>query len=114
MFWLDRELLHRELVSSAAALSRNHPNVREVILFGSAAQGRATAHSDVDIAIIVDGTERRFIDRPAEFTRHFSHIGMGVDVFVYTEEEIQAGMGAGPGALARGTILFRRKGERRQ
>jgi len=36
-------------------------------------------------------TELPFIDRPIRFRDYFSDIGVGADLFVYTEQELAAG-----------------------
>jgi predicted nucleotidyltransferase len=66
----------------------NTPSVEKILLFGSAATGRATPASDVDIIIIVTTCENRFIDRAADFIDYFSEIDLSVDIFVYTKDEI--------------------------
>ena len=38
-----------------ADIGRQIPEVRLLVLFGSAATGRARAHSDVDVAVLCDG-----------------------------------------------------------
>ena len=69
-------------------LSEEHAEVRKVILFGSAAAGNNLPSSDVDILIIVAHSSERFIDRADYFIDYFIPIGVPVDVFVYTENEV--------------------------
>lgn len=47
--------------------------------------------SDADILIVVRGSDTPFIDRASRFRDYFADIGLGVDLFVYTEQEIAAG-----------------------
>jgi predicted nucleotidyltransferase len=62
-----------------------------VILFGSVAADRALPSSDADILIVVRDSDLPFIDRAGRFRDYFSDIGVGVDLFVYTEQEVAAG-----------------------
>lgn len=44
---------HRKVAERFAELLRRIPSVQKVILFGSVAEGRATADSDIDIAVVM-------------------------------------------------------------
>ncbi|MFB3905281.1 MAG: nucleotidyltransferase domain-containing protein [Acidobacteriota bacterium] len=59
-----------------------------IVLFGSAARGRTTPHSDLDILVVVkDGSHRR---RVAENVyRSFSGIGVAIDIVVVTESDVR-------------------------
>lgn len=46
-------LPHRKVAERFAELVSGMPNVQKVILFGSVAEGRATADSDIDIAVVL-------------------------------------------------------------
>lgn len=89
VFWLDKELVKKRIHKAAKKASSENPGVEEVILFGSLAEDRATAFSDADILIIVKESTKRFIDRPLDFIKYFQHIGIEVDLFVYTRKEIE-------------------------
>lgn len=89
--WLDRDQLEVNLRSAVAALAAERSEVRKVILFGSAAKAATTPASDVDLALIVDETRERFIDRPAPYQPFFDDIGLGVDLVVYTLKEYRRG-----------------------
>lgn len=62
-----------------------------MILFGSVASDRALPSSDADILVVVRDTDLPFIDRAGRYRDCFSRIGVGVDLFVYTEQELAAG-----------------------
>ncbi len=91
VFWLDSDLVirmagerARELVASGRA--------ETVILFGSIAAGRAVPGSDADILVIVrDGKvcENNLRD---EFIRHFSGIGVPVDLFLFREGDPESSL----------------------
>ena len=76
-------------LASIRRILRNK-NVCKAILFGSAARGQDTRKSDLDIMIIRD-TGKRFFDRFDEFNEIFEVAkGRGVDLLIYTPEELQA------------------------
>jgi predicted nucleotidyltransferase len=83
------------------------PNILKVILFGSFAEGRAVPGSDVDILIVLRRDSRRIMDRSPEFLEKFSGIGIGVDVFAYTVDELDNPLVKN--AMASGKVLFERK-----
>jgi predicted nucleotidyltransferase len=88
IFWLDREGLVANLGDAATELGASRPEVQEVILFGSAAAGTAVPGSDADVLIVVSDSPVRPIDRPAPYQPFFQSIGVGVDLFVVTREEM--------------------------
>ena len=59
--------------------------VREAYLFGSFAEGKCTAWSDLDIVIIQE-SEKPFIERPFDF-QEIQDLGFPVDILVYTPQE---------------------------
>ncbi|RME50193.1 MAG: nucleotidyltransferase domain-containing protein [Caldilineae bacterium] len=65
-------------------------NAEQVILFGSHARGEAHAESDVDLLIIADSHEPRF-KRARKLYKLFSPYPFGMDLLVYTPEEVEAG-----------------------
>lgn len=84
--------------------------MEEVVLFGSAAEGRALPSSDVDLLIVVSQADQPFLHRPARFAGHFRKVGLAVDLFVYTREEVrQADIPLARSALRRGVVLFARR-----
>lgn len=59
----------------------------QIILFGSYARGDADAQSDIDLLIV----ENEVADRGQEMlrlTRSIGYLGLGVDVLVYSEQEV--------------------------
>ena len=107
VFWLDRNLLKSRIRRAAGNLSRNDEEVVRVVLFGSVATGRALPSSDADILIVVRDSDLPFIDRASRFREYFAGIGVGVDLFVYTEQELAAGtIPLAANALRTGIDLF--------
>jgi predicted nucleotidyltransferase len=105
VFWLDSGYVREQLENRVATLVSNQ-NIVKVILFGSFAKGRAIPGSDVDILIVLRSDSRRFMDRIPEYLDAFSGIGIGVDVFPYTVDELENPVARN--ALGTGKVLFSR------
>jgi len=103
--WLDRDYIGRQLDKAVGTL-RADPNVLNVVLFGSFAEGRAVPGSDVDVLIILQSDPRRFIDRVVDYLDIFADIGIAADVFPYTAGELDNPLVQR--ALSTGKILFER------
>ena len=87
VFRLDRAGVLARLRARAQALLAAQPTVLEVRLFGSLAQGDAHPGSDADLFIVVRDGAAPFLDRIPPLAAHFSGVGIGCDVIVYTESE---------------------------
>jgi predicted nucleotidyltransferase len=113
VFWLDKPELARRIECCVSALASKNPKVREVILFGSVAEGRALPSSDVDLVIVLDRVKKRRLDRASEFTDYFAEVGLGVDLFILTVDEIERD---DPpiyrNALRSGSLIYRRGDDR--
>ncbi|MFZ5821591.1 MAG: nucleotidyltransferase domain-containing protein [Chloroflexota bacterium] len=80
-----------------------------VLLFGSAASGRMTKDSDLDVLVVVNGPVHR--RRMAQEIYHsLRGVGIAVDVVVATEEDVQKyGQRAGTilqPALREGRVIY--------
>ncbi len=104
-FWLDKEYINCQLEKAVDTL-RTDLNVQKIVLFGSFAENRAVPGSDVDILIILKTDSRRFIDRILYYLDEFSELGIGVDVFPYTVDELDNPFAMT--AIRTGKILFER------
>ncbi len=108
VFFLDRELLKERIRNAVEVLTADCPEVYMVILFGSVAEDRALPSSDIDILLIIDSSDERFIDRPTIYLPYFQQLPMGVDCFVFTREEVQSGKHQIIGTANRqGVVLFK-------
>ena len=108
VFWLDRNLLKSRIRQAARSLSREREEVVQVVLFGSVASGRAVPSSDADILVVVRDSDTPFLDRAALFRDYFSDIGVGVDLFVYTRQEVSgSSIPVAATALRTGIELYR-------
>jgi predicted nucleotidyltransferase len=81
-----RRRLEVELARIVAELPRLH--IKQAIVFGSFARGQVGAASDLDLILIVE-TDTPFGPRNDECYRALVP-AVGVDLFVYTPEEIRA------------------------
>lgn len=91
-------------------LALRHPELEEAILFGSLASGTPVPGSDVDLLLVLEDSDRPFLDRIPLFLP--GGFPVGVDVFPYIRSEIERMRADGNplvcGALHRGVTLFRR------
>ena len=89
----------------------HHPELEEVILFGSLARGTAVPGSDVDLLLVLSASDRPFLERIPTFLP--SGFPVGVDVFPYTRVEIERMKAEGNlfirAALREGSVVFRRR-----
>ena len=86
--FLNRDDVLPRLVSLARRLLESRADVLQVSLFGSLARGNHAPGSDADLFVLLEKDTRRFIERVPEFLKHFSGIGLPIEVFPYTLEEI--------------------------
>ena len=87
--YLDRELAVQILRELAERLVRTHPEVLEVRLFGSLAEGTAVPGSDADLLIVLrDHPQPRWFDRIPQYASAFDEIDLPVEIFPYTLAEL--------------------------
>ena len=60
-----------------------------IYLYGSCAYGTVGPGSDVDLLIVVSDSSQSFFERGAIAYRALRHIGVPVDVQVYTQDEFE-------------------------
>ena len=98
------------LEQAVERLTRTHPEIEEVWLFGSLARGDAVPGSDADLLIILSDSLLLFLERSVFYQPE--SCGVGIDVLAYTRKEINKMKAEGnpfvESALAEGVCLFRR------
>lgn len=72
----------------AAKTLKTNSKVVSVRLFGSLVRGDYVPGSDADVLIVLKQDTRRMIDRIPEYLDFFMDIPIAVEVFPYTENEI--------------------------
>ena len=108
--WFDSDAAWRAAEAYARALAVRHPEVEEIRVFGSLVNGTSVPGSDVDLLIVLSGSDRPFHDRiPTYLPGAFP---CPIDVFPYTRAEIARMTSAGnaliAAALGEGRTIFRR------
>lgn len=88
VFWLDSQEAVARLRSAAEGLIEQRPELVGVYLFGSLAEGRAVPGSDADLLIVLNHSDRRWLDRPLDYLPAFDDVGLPVEVFCYTADEV--------------------------
>jgi len=69
----------------AEDLRERHPEIRRIVWFGSWVGGLPSPGSDVDLCLVVARSERSSRDRIPDYLP--GSFPVGIDLFVYTEEE---------------------------
>ena len=87
VFFADKDKVLRQLKEYVADLKRKRPEVEKVGLFGSYATDTYGPASDVDLLIILQRSEKRFLDRIPDFIPE--NLSVGCDCFPYTSQEIE-------------------------
>lgn len=106
---LDRNQIVERLEAYAATELARRSEVQKVVLIGSLARGDWSARSDADIVIVVDRGEGPGPFRGVDYVPSNS-IGVGVDIFVYTPEELAKTSARFRAEVAQGLLLFSRAG----
>lgn len=84
---IDKEQLKKMLQEISIKIKTDHPEVNEIILFGSFSKNEFTPWSDLDIAIIVEQTDKSFIKRLDDFLDYFLPFPLDVNLAIYTSKE---------------------------
>lgn len=84
---VDKEQLRRSVDAYAARVFACHPEVEEIVVFGSFAKGNYAPGSDIDIFILISHSDESVRDRIPDFMPD-GPFPVGVDVFPYTRREV--------------------------
>ncbi len=85
---VDEAAVRRAMDAYAARLLAEHPEVEEIVVFGSFAEGNWAPGSDLDVFIVLSGSLKSVRDRIPDLLP--GAFPVGVDLFPYTREEIAA------------------------
>jgi predicted nucleotidyltransferase len=91
----DREAIARAVASYVTRLRAKHPEIQQVIWFGSWVTGIPLPGSDVDLCLILSGSDKP----PRERIPEYLPVGfpVGVDLFAYTQTEFEQLKETSPG-----------------
>src|SRR3972149_8221227 len=84
---VDKERVKRSMDEYAAKLFAVHPEVQEVVVFGSFTKGNYAPGSDIDVFILLSRADKSVRDRIPDLLPD-GPFPVGVDVFPYTREEV--------------------------
>lgn len=111
--YFDREGVRRAVDEYVERLAARHPELEEVVLFGSLVHGTPVPGSDVDLLLVLSHSDRPFLDRIPIFLP--GGFPVGADVFPYTRDEIERMKAEGNGlvldAIRTGIVVFQRSRE---
>lgn len=91
----NRDQITRAVTAYVARLRAAHPEVERAIWFGSWVNGLPTPGSDVDLCLVVSGSDQS----PHERISAYLPVGfpVGIDLFVYTPAELDHLRDTSPG-----------------
>ena len=110
IFWLNREKVLDRLKVAVSRMKACHPEIEDVLLFGSLARDDAVPGSDADLLLILSATNETFLERIPRYLPQ--GLPLDVEVFPYTRQEISLMLNEGNlfirQALAEGISLMDR------
>lgn len=83
--WPDADLVHRSALEWARDLCRNRPDILRVGYIGSYARGDWGVGSDVDLVLVLRGSDLPFMGRATQFDA--TNLPVPADLLVYTLAE---------------------------
>ena len=105
VFWLDQERLIQEIHTVSRRVGEADENVLKIVLFGSLAERTGVPGSDADILILLNESDRPFLERIEEWHEKFV-LDFPVEVFPYTAKELNNPLVQE--AMERGITVFKR------
>ena len=97
----------KRIREAVKVLTTRHPEIEQVVLFGSLARGDAVPGSDADLLLTLRESDLPFLARSARYC--LADAGVGVDIFAYTRSELDAMLAGGntfvAQALREGIVL---------
>jgi predicted nucleotidyltransferase len=86
----NREQILKALENLIQEWTQQHPELEQVILFGSFARGDYFPASDVDVLLILEKSDESLLTRIRKFLP--THFPVDIDIFPYTKDEIHRTM----------------------
>jgi uncharacterized protein len=83
----NREQILTALRNLIQEWTQQHPELEQVILFGSYARGDYFPGSDVDVLLILEKSYQSFLNRIPKFLP--IQFPVAIDIFPYTRDEVQ-------------------------
>jgi len=103
--------VRRAMDAWAARLLEERPEVEEIVVFGSFAEGRWAPGSDLDVFLVLSQSDQPIRDRVPDYLP--GPFPVGVDLFPFTRAEIEDRRGSSMlDPVARSTWRYRRAGSR--
>ena len=89
---VDFDLVRRAMDAWAAHLLATRPDVEEIVVFGSFAEGRYAPGSDLDVLVVLARAEQPVRDRIGDLLP--DAFPVGVDLFPFTRDELRERSGS--------------------
>jgi uncharacterized protein len=106
--YFPKERVREALAQYVPDIVSRRPEIKRIVLFGSVARGDAVPGSDVDLLLVLNSSSRPFLERISEYRP--DRFPVGVEIFAYTQEELDNMLGEGNWflrrALSEGEVLF--------
>ena len=83
---IDEGRVRRAVDEYAARVFATRPDVEEIVVFGSFEQGTYAPGSDLDLFVVLSGSDSAVMDRIVDLLP--GAFPVGVDLFPYTREEV--------------------------
>jgi uncharacterized protein len=83
----NREQILKALEDLIQQWTQRHPELEQVILFGSFARGDYFPGSDVDMLLILEKSDQPFLSRMVKFLP--AHFLIDIDIFPYARDEFE-------------------------
>lgn len=92
---IDRQAVRQAVHAYAEDLRSHHPEIIQIIWFGSWVTGLPTPGSDVDLCLILSDSDKPMRDRLPDYLP----VGfpVGIDIFAYTQDEFDRLRESSPG-----------------
>jgi predicted nucleotidyltransferase len=84
---VDAGLVRQRMDEYASAILAGHPEVEEVVVFGSFANGTFAPGSDLDVFLVLSRSDKPVWERLPDYLP--GSFPVGLDLFPFTRDEIQ-------------------------